>query len=179
MLSKTFCQECESIAVRVRHNVELRAYDALSAWQLASHMKVQLVEPQYLPDIDEGTLAKAIMSDRWSAIAIPASPPIIVYHPRRSLVQLECNIMHELAHIQLMHKPEHLGKISDRYITRSYPKQQEYEADYLADCLQITQVGLHYAVQHQMSVSEIALFFGVLPECVQRRIDQVKSLLLR
>lgn len=176
MLTRVFRQECESRAIQVRHDMELRAYDPLSAWQLAPHMGALLVEPQYLPDIDEDTLAKAITSDRWSAIAIPVSPPIIVYHPQYSLVQLEYNIMHELAHIQLKHKPEHLGKISDRYITRSYPKQQEYEADYLADCLQITHVGLQYTVQHQMSISEIALFFGVLPECVQRRIDHLKSL---
>lgn len=176
MLSKTFRQECESIAIRVRHNMELRAYDPLSARQLASHMSIELVEPQDLPDIDEDTLAKAIASERWSALAIPISPPMIVYHPKRSLIQLESNIMHELAHIYLKHKPEQLGKISERYITRCYPKQQEYEADYLAECFQIPQVGLHYAVQHQMSLADIAIFFGTLPESVQKRVDQLKNL---
>lgn len=171
MLTNEFRLKCESIAVRLRHELGLFAYASLPARQLAAHLDVLLVHPGELPNIETEIVRKALDSQRWGAIAVPTMPPIVIYHPGRPTLQFESDVMHELAHLILGHKPEQLGKISDNFVSRHYPKKQEYEADFLADCLQLPKVGLQYVKQLHMTDEQIMDFFSVTSETLLRRME--------
>jgi Zn-dependent peptidase ImmA (M78 family) len=161
MLTNEFVQQCESISVQMRHAVRLRGYDPLLPHHLAHHMHVNVICPQELPDVDAATIERAMASSQWHAIAVLTNPRLIIYHPERSIVQQAFSIMHELAHIILKHNPEQLGKLSNLYITRQYPKRSEIEADYLAACLQLPAVAIHYARQRAMTPIEIQNHYGI------------------
>ena len=81
--------------------------------------------------------------------------------------------MHELAHIILKHNPEQLGKLSDLYITRQYPKRAEIEADYLAACLQFPAVAIHYVRQRTMTPIEIQDYYGISEAILCQRYQGV------
>lgn len=171
MLTNEFKQKCESMAIRVRYEVGLLGYDPLPARQLARHLGVHLIRPEDLPGIDPDALRKALESESWAAIAIPVDPPIVIYHPERPVHHFESDVMHELSHFMLKHVPEKLGKLSDNFVSRCYPKQQEYEADFLADCLQLPRVGLQYARQIQMTMPQMSDAFCVSVDLIQRRMS--------
>ena len=173
MLTSEFVQRCESIAVQMRHAARLRGYDPLSPHRLAQHMDVNVICPQELPGIDATTLDRAMASSQWHAIAVLTNPRLIIYHPGRSIVQQAFSMMHELAHIILKHKPEQLGKLSDLYITRQYPKRAESEADYLAGCLQFPAVGLHYARQRAMTPIEIQDHYSISKILYEQRCQDI------
>jgi Zn-dependent peptidase ImmA (M78 family) len=173
MLTNEFVQRCESIAVQMRHTLHLRGYDPLPHHRLAKHMNVGVICPQDLPDIDATTIERAIASSQWYAIAVLTNPRLIIYHPGRSIVQQSFSIMHELAHIILKHNPEQLGKLSDLYITRQYPKRAEIEADYLAACLQFPAVATHYVRQRAMTPIEIQDYYGISEVVLYQRYQDV------
>jgi Zn-dependent peptidase ImmA (M78 family) len=136
-------------------------------------MDVNVICPQELPDIDATTIERAMASSQWHAIAVLTNPRLIIYHPRRSIVQQAFSIMHELAHIILKHTPEELGKLSDMYIIRQYPKRAETEADYLAACLQFPAVAIHYARQRAMTPIKIQDHYGISEVVLCQRYQDV------
>jgi hypothetical protein len=167
-LSDAFVEECERLAVNARRDVGLWGYDPLPARRLATKLEIELLTPQQLGMSPED-VEQALNATRWSAITVLTSPYRIIYHPYADEIQFESNIMHELAHVLLKHKPELLGLISDLRVARKYPKRQELEADYLARCLQLPRLALQYARQKQMSVEQIAARFIIAPESVDAR----------
>jgi hypothetical protein len=170
MVTDEFRTICESIAVKVRHELDLWGYDPLPARQLAEHMQIDLYAPSELPGMSENDVAQAIGSSGWSAITVLTQPPMIIYHPGHPPPCFESNIMHELAHIVLGHKPELLGLISDLRVARCYSKFHEAEADCLGVCLQLPRVALQLARQRGTSVSEIACQFNTALDLVYERM---------
>ena len=84
--------------------------------------------------------------------------------------------MHELAHLLLDHKPECLGRVGDHRVARNYSKRQEFEADFLAGCLLIPRVGLHFVYGHNMSTSQIAQYFTAPLRLVTQRMKVITEI---
>ena len=76
-------------------------------------------------------------SDCWSAITIPGKRrPLIVYNPAHSAARQNSDLMHELAHILLGHKPTRVFIAPNTGLAlRAHDKVQEEEANWLAGCL--------------------------------------------
>lgn len=169
MLAREFYERCEGIAARLRYQLNLLAYDPLPARTLAAYMGIDVVMPAELTGLTDNNILHASESDGWSAITVLNSPPTIIAHPLHSLPEFESDVMHELAHVLLKHKPELLGHISAHRVARRYAKNQEYEADALGDCLQLPRAAIHYARQLKRSNEQIAKQFCVQPQCIERR----------
>jgi len=98
-----------------------------------------------------------LASDEWSGVIISDRPLWIVYNPRHAATRYESNLIPEIAHVLLAHKPVGFDPVT------GLPKRKqnnEDEATYLGGCFQIPKRGLLWATQRKMLLPQIALHFG-------------------
>jgi Zn-dependent peptidase ImmA (M78 family) len=174
MLASDFRQRCEYEAVNWRRKLGLYAYDPLPANRLAAYLDILLLPPGAIPDFDAAVIMalSATGDSGWSAVTIPVPDhsPVIIYNPCHAAARHEANIMHELAHLLLGHKP--ISIQTDLSILRqSYRPDDEEQAAFLGGCLQITRIGLDWAIGKGMRREEIAHHFGASEEMVQYRLN--------
>ena len=162
-LSPGFKRRCEAIATEQRSLLDLRAFDRLSAYQLATHLGAIILTPEQLPSLDQQHLEVLLASDTWSAAVICQHPLQVVHNPRHADTRRESNLMHELGHVLLEHSM--IGFDSKTRFPVRRP-QDEKEATYLGGCLQIPHRGLLWAVQREMTLPQIAQHFGASEEMV-------------
>jgi hypothetical protein len=118
ILSFEFRQRCENIALTQRHELGLYGYSPLPARTLAAQLSVDIYFPHEIAGLDTAFADQLANSLAWSAITIPLNPPLIVASPTHSAARFESDVMHELAHLLLSHKPEQLGSLNDQYASR-------------------------------------------------------------
>lgn len=171
MLEHEFYEQCENIAARMRSNLKIAAYAPLSSRSLAAHLLIDIVLPDTLPSLTLKDIHLASNARGWSAITVLTEPPIIIAHPSRNLVEAESDIMHEIAHVLIKHKPEMLSLISEYRVARRYSKTQELQADTLGDCLQFPRPALHYVRQRGCHIRKITQHYCISEECYNRRIE--------
>src|SRR5581483_186242 len=108
MFRRGFKSWCEETALNVRQHQHLASNAPLSAFVLARELRVSIITPSELKHLPEDACRRLIgvHSDSWSAITIPGKHhPLIVYNPSHSAARQNSDLMHELAHILLGHKP--------------------------------------------------------------------------
>lgn len=171
ILKKQFRDYCESLGIMYRHELGVPGYAPMPAEKLADHLAVRLLQPGQLPDLHEKAARQLLASQAWWAVAIPGSPPLIIYHPCQPAARLQSTIMHELGHVILDHVPEQLVTLTGHFQGRAYPKQQEEEAKYLGSCLQITKTGLDWVRQQAWTIEEAAKHFGASVPMVRYRLN--------
>ncbi|MEH2354182.1 ImmA/IrrE family metallo-endopeptidase [Nostoc sp.] len=165
-LPTEFRQRCEGIATEQRSLLSLRAFEALPVDLLATHLSATILIPQQISTLDPSVLAVLLDSDRWSAGIINHSPLWIVNNPRHTPARRESNLMHEFGHLLLGHKIVRFDSNTGLPLRR---QSDENEATYLGGCLQIPRRGLLWAVQRQMTQTEIAVHFNASEEMVRFR----------
>lgn len=180
MKNLDFRQWCESEAVHWRRKLGLYAYDPLPADRLAAYLHIPLLSPDAIPDFDATVIMalSAAGNSGWSAVTIPVPDhsPIIIYNPGHAAARHEANMMHELAHLLLGHKP--ISIQTDMPILRqSYRPEDEEQATFLGGCLQVTRSGLDWAIGKGMEREAIARHFGASEEMVQYRLNMTGRLL--
>jgi hypothetical protein len=173
-METSFRRWCENEAVKWRRKLNLYAYAPLPATKLAALLAVSLIGPNEIPDFDTNQIMSLLKMDSsgWSAVTItvPGQKPLIIYNPLHAPTRHEANIMHELAHLILDHKPIVIqAKLP--FLRQSYRSDDEEEAKYLGGCLQVTRIGLDWAIGRNMSRQQISDHFGASPEMVQYRLN--------
>lgn len=176
MLESEFYERCESIALRMRHMLSLPAYAPLPSHRVASKLEIDVLCPGDLTSMTQTDIEQAMDTQGWAAITVLTQPAMIIRHPHRDLVQAESDIMHELAHVLLEHKPERLGHISEFRVARTYSKVQEYQADTLADYLQVPRAALYYLRQRGDTLDHIMGDFCISSNCYERRVSLERQL---
>lgn len=173
-MDTSFKRWCEHEAISWRRKLGQYAYDPLTAAQLATLLDVPLLAPAEIPDFDATHVMRVleVNGSGWSAatIAVPGWKPLIIYNPLHALTRHEANIMHELAHLILRHKPIVI-QTNSPFLRQTYRPDDEEEAKYLGGCLQITKTGLDWAIGRNMSRQQIADHFGASPKMVQYRLN--------
>jgi hypothetical protein len=139
MFRRGFKSWCEETALKVRQHQGLAGTAPLSPFVLARELRVEVIQPDDLKELPEDVRHRLVgqHSDCWSAITIPGKRrPLIVYNPAHSAARQNSDLMHELAHIFLGHKPTILFVDPNTDLAlRSHDKAQEEEANWLAGCL--------------------------------------------
>ena len=79
--------------------------------------------------------------------------------------------MYEMAHLILNHTPLKINTKFPFLREQKYNEQDESEAEYLGGCLQITRVGLDWAIQQSMSFDDIQTHFKASKQMVQYRLN--------
>lgn len=139
MFRRGFKSWCEETALKVRQHQNLASTSPLSPFVLARELQVAVVQPSDLKHLAEDVRRRLLgqHSDCWSAITIPGKRrPLIVYNPSHSEARQNSDLMHELAHILLGHKPTMVFIDPNTNLSlRTHDKGQEEEANWLAGCL--------------------------------------------
>jgi Zn-dependent peptidase ImmA (M78 family) len=165
---------CENEGVRWRRELKLYAYDPLPARLLAQRLKIRVISPMEISDIDESTLQCLLAEDAgWSALTLPVDEGkhLVIYNPTHAATRYESNVMHELAHLLLGHQPIRFHRLSGGLLVREYRVTDEEAAKYLGGCLQIPARGLDWAFQRGMTIQEIAEHFGASLQMVRYRCN--------
>lgn len=174
-LSRSFRSASEERGIAIRHQMRLQAFDPLPAAQLAKRLGIDILSPLQLNDtLSNNTISCLLASTAWSAVTVLTQPPLVLYHPLHAAARFESSVMHELAHILLAHRPEDLTVWSKGFSGRSYPPQQEKEAEFLGACLQVTRVGIDWANGESMCLCEAAEHFGASRQMMQFRLNATR-----
>lgn len=165
-LSAEFRQRCEAIATEQRSLLGVRAFEPLTAETLGVKLGATLFTPDRVPNLEPDQVALLLASDGWSAGIIRHNLLWIVYNPRHAPTRHESNLMHEIAHLLLNHRPVGFDPVT------GLPKRKqsnEDEATFLGGCLQIPKRGLLWATQRKMLLPQIATHFGASEAMVRFR----------
>lgn len=151
--------------------MDLNATDPLEPATFASYLGIELLTPQQIPGLPPDVEDQLLKHDPWGWSAVTIGNALI-YNPRKSPGRRASDIMHELAHTVLTHKPAQIVLSHDGELgMRSFDQQQEDEANWLAWCLLLPRDALVYVARKGMTHEEIAKSYGVTEVLVRFRIS--------
>jgi hypothetical protein len=175
MFRRGFKSWCEETALKVRKHQGLAPTAALSPFVLASELRVEVIEPSALKELPEDVRRRLLgeHSDCWSAITIPGKRrPLIVYNPSHSAARQNSDLMHELTHIFLGHKPTMLFvDPSADLALRTHDNAQEEEANWLAGCLLLPREVLLHIKTTGLSDDSACRQYGVSTKMLVYRMN--------
>lgn len=176
-LKRGFKAKAERISNNFREKLGLKTHAPLCAFDLASHLDIEVISPEILGlDFKELSIlmGDSRKSSGWSALTMKNTDnkKLIIHNTRASAARQQSDIMHELAHIICKHEiivPD--GHILPDYM-RYYDKSQEAEAEYLGSCLQLSRECLVWALTiGNMSKEEITSNYIASKQMVNFRIN--------
>ena len=174
-LDRGFKGWVERAAVSIRRELGLSGHEALEPVRLAEYLEIRLMVPDEVPGVTQEILDQLLRHDPsgWSAVSVGLDHnAIIIYNPEHSKGRQASDIMHELAHFILDHKPGTL--IVSQYgdmVMRSYDAKQEEEANYLAWGLLLPREALVFARKLGLTPGQIAKRHGVSEPLVKFRMN--------
>lgn len=154
--------------------MRLKSHEPLMPSQVAEFLEVRLITPLEVQGVPGDVLDQLLERDPsgWSAVSVALNGiSVVIYNPRHSKGRQASDIMHELAHIILDHRPATLILSHDgNMVMRSYDAKQEEEANYLAWSLLLPRDALVNARRLKYSTAEIADRYGVSQTLVTFRM---------
>jgi len=147
-----------------RNSLQLSKTAPLPARSLATHLGIPVVDVAAVPGLNQSVVSELLSTgaNAWSAVTLPvAGKHMVIFNSAHSAQRQESDLMHELAHLICKHTPATIdisGKVP--WASRSFNPEQEKEAEWLGACLQITRVGLLWAIKRGMNNEAIAEFYG-------------------
>ncbi len=182
-MERGFKSRCENLALQVRSDLGLNKIAPLPAESLAKHLGAQLWSPQEIRGLSQEALQQLRRdNDSWSAVTVTFDGiEAIIYNNRHAKNRQSSDIMHELSHIILDHKPIEMMLFSKDLdiVLRDYDEDAEEEATWLSGCLLLPrEVLLHIrknGIDEQIAkdtyhVSSILLRFRLNTTGVERQI---------
>ena len=173
--ARGFKARCENIAETIRRELGLRPHDPLSVTELAEYLGAWLITPSDIPRMSESSLRVVLRDEKddWSALTTSfAGVTVVIYNPANSPGRHSSDITHELAHVELRHKPSTLMFAPDgTWTLRSYDGQQEAEAAWLSGCLLLPRAALLRVAELGPSDKDAAARHGVSEQMLRYRKD--------
>ena len=164
----------ERTSANLRKEMGLSSFEPLLPKLLADYLEVHLCTPRDIPEITQDVLDQLLEHDPWgwSAVSVfQRDRAIVIFNPRCSSGRQASDILHELAHIILDHKPATIIMSQDgSFVMRSYDEKQEDEANWLGWCLLLPREALLRCLRRGFSTIEIADTYGVTEILVNFRI---------
>jgi Zn-dependent peptidase ImmA (M78 family) len=145
----------------------------LDSWDYAQHLKVQVVDVKSLGLSPESLhQLTAVDPESWSAMTIQDGESfLIVINSTHARTRQQNDLMHELSHVELEHKPARVDVSKSGVILLSeYSDDQEQEADWHAAALLLPRDGILQMRSQGMSATQIASHYGVSESLCQWRI---------
>lgn len=137
-MERGFKTRCEEMSRSLRTELGLSLADPMLPEHLASYLDVHVlsVEDLGLSPADAGQLLHED-SDSWSAITVSAAGKnAIIVNPKHRRGRYSSDVMHELAHLLLMHEPSTMFFAGQENLAlRGFNKAEEDEANWLAGAL--------------------------------------------
>lgn len=133
-----FKAQSERSAALARTLLELKPNAPINPWNYAKHLNVVVLDFNLLALSPQAKRQLTIIdSDSWSAMTLQADRTFaIVLNPSHALTRQRCDLMHELAHIELHHSPARVEvSESGLLLLSDYSDEQEQEADWFGAAL--------------------------------------------
>jgi Zn-dependent peptidase ImmA (M78 family) len=159
---------CERYATEKRASLGLSSSAPLDPRALAKHLKVRVWTPADVPGVRAESLAVLLRNDGktpscWSAVTIVVgNRAAVVLNSSHSKARQASDLMHELAHRIRGHEAEEVEVSEDGImVLKSYDKDLEEEADWLAGCLLLPRDALVRIKRERLDDADAAARFGV------------------
>jgi len=174
VFERGFKSWCERLSLELRKELGQRPTDPLDPRALASHLGIAVMTTRDFPELSEVSRKVLEAPDaEWSAVTLDgSSSKLIILNHTHSVRRQSSDLMHEIAHHLLEHKPSGV-EISQKglLILENYSRKQEEEADWLAGCLLLPRPALVH-IHKRMSDHETAAASYVVSVAMLRyRLD--------
>lgn len=167
---------CENTSLGIRRDFGLQPNSALDPRVLCQRQGIVVWYPEEvakLGNLDNKHLEQLIRHDNtsWSAVTLvlPGAKAIII-NSTRSRERENSDIMHEVSHLILSHRPSRVD-ITEQglMILDSYDSNQEAEANWLAGALLVPRDGLFSTLKRDLSDLNAAKKFEVSQQMIRMR----------
>lgn len=171
-LRRGFKTEANRTSREIRAELGLAADAPLCPCLTAKHLEVPVLklsafEKQHPNAIRY--LASAAGQDEFSAITVCIGTlRVIVYNDGHSPARCAANIMHELAHLLLMHPPHPIFGEKGR---RHFDAVLEDEANWFGPALLVSDEAALAVAKRTISIRSAATEYGVSPKLMQMRLN--------
>ena len=173
-MERGFKTRCEEMARTVRSGLRLAAYDPLPPGLLAGHLDVQIwsIECLGLSDEDIHQLTE-VDPDSWSAITVSAAGrEAIIVNPKHGGGRYSSDVMHELAHLMLRHRPSTMFFAGQENLAlRGYDEALEEEANWLAGALLLPRDALVRVKLRRTPMESACETYGVSKQMLTFRLN--------
>jgi Zn-dependent peptidase ImmA (M78 family) len=173
-LDRGFKSWAERTAATLRRELELGPLAPIDPLRVASFLGVDVCTPREIPGLPADVINPLLDGDPfgWSAVSLAINGGgLLIYNPRKSKARRASDIMHELAHFLLDHKPTTIIMSEELDIAiRSFDAKQEDEANWLAWAVLLPREALVDCLRQRLSVHAIAEGYGVSEDLVTFRI---------
>lgn len=188
LLERGFKTWSEKTSLTFRKDLNLSADSALDPRALAVKMGVLVWTAEFAAE--HGNLAQEHLdqlikhdSGSWSAVTLVLSTrTLVIINSTHAKVRQNSDIMHELAHLVLEHKPSRVDITPDGHmVLDNYDRKQEEEANWLAGSLLVPRDPLVAMVRRKAPSEKIAQHFAVSGKMLQwrRQVTGVDAQLAR
>ena len=137
-MKRGFKSLCENLALTYRKNLALTNKAPLCPHLLSKHLNIVVLAPENINKLSKDQLNILLNEEKssWSAVALSFNNTnAIIYNSSHAKSRQTNDIMHELSHFILEHKPSGMHSYEIGVFLRYYDKTQEEEADCLASTL--------------------------------------------
>ena len=152
----------------------LRQEDPLLAHDLARHLRIRVRTTADFPSLSsDARLALARDGSGWSAVTLECGDAkLIVLNDTHSLGRQSSDLMHELAHHILEHRPSEVAVSQEGLLVlHNYDRSQEEQADWCAASLLLPRPALVFVKKRLPELEEAAKHFRVSLAMLRYRLD--------
>src|SRR5580658_8647495 len=139
MFRRGFKTSCENIARQQRRHLNLAFTAPIDPHAIAKQLGVVVHTVEEVPGLSSDCLRTLLHDDgdSWSAVTLSGNDRnVIILNSSHAPTRRASDLVHELAHILIGHRPARVDLTEDGSLMLStYDKDQEDEANWLAGCL--------------------------------------------
>lgn len=175
-MERGFKTRCENLALQVRSELRLNKTAPLMPEALAEHLGVYLWNPQQINGLSREALLQ-LRKDRgsWSAVTVAfGGIEAVIFNNQHSRDRQSSDIMHELSHILLDHKPIEMMLFSKELniVLRDYDEDAEEEATWLSGCLLLPRETLLHIRKHGIDEQTVRDTYHVSSTLLRFRLNK-------
>lgn len=173
-LDRGFKSWAERTAATLRRELEIGPLAPIDPFRVASYLGIDVRTPRDIPGLPADVIDPLLEDDPygWSAVSLAINGGgLLIYNPRKSKGRRSSDIMHELAHFLLDHKPTTIIISQELDVAiRSFDAKQEDEANWLAWTVLLPRGALVACLRRRMKVQAIAEEYGISESLVEFRM---------
>jgi Zn-dependent peptidase ImmA (M78 family) len=174
MFKRGFKSFSENLASFYRKQLKMKSDAPISVHSLSEYLNVALLIPEKIPGLSPKAINTLTNSEAnfWSAVTLSrGNEHIIIYNPSHSPARQVNDIMHELSHVILEHKPQTLHSYEAGTFLRHFDDNQEDEANWLAAAILLPKDALFKIKKARLSNRVAAKEYCVSEQLVRMRLN--------
>ena len=175
MFRRGFKSSSEETALKIRRKLGLAPHAPVSPLAIAQLLAVPIISAVELEELSQEVRDRLVQdhSDSWSAITVSdGNKHLIVLNPSHAATRANSSLAHEIAHVLLGHEPSMMFMTPQSGLSlRTYNKDQEDEANWLAGCILLPRSALLHVRRRGLGDDQICSEYGVSSAMFRFRVN--------